>query len=224
MPYSNLAIIVAAGQGKRIGRPKQFLNIAGRPMLWWTLSVFQKAEVIDGIILVVNKEEINRAKKFKFSKILKIVVGGKRRQDSVYNGLRVLPEDAEIVAIHDGARPLVATEIITRAVREAKKFGAVVVGVPVKDTIKVVQRPKSNVQGTLERGKLWQVQTPQVFRKEVIVRAYQKGYNKYFATDDSFLVEKLGCPVRIAMGSYENIKITTAEDMVLAEAILKRRR
>ncbi len=223
-----VAIITAGGTGKRMGQPKQFLEIAGKPMLEQTISVFEKANCIDEIILVISPEEIEKAKQFKFKKIKKIVAGGKERQDSVNNGLKELPNDCEIVAIHDGARPFVEVKIIERAVEEAKKNGAVVVGVPVKDTIKQIAKNKQQTANntktaiikTVDREQLWQAQTPQVFKKEIILKAYEQGYNKYKVTDDAMLVEKLGVPVKMVMGSYQNIKITTPEDLKLAKGII----
>jgi len=223
-----VAIITAAGQGKRMGRPKQFIKIAGRPMLWWTLSVFQKTKAIDEIILVINAEEKNQTKGFKFSKIKKVVAGGGERQDSVNNGLKALPENTEIVVIHDGARPLVTAGMIEAAIHQAKKHGAAVVGVPVKDTIKLVNPKPGTVIRTLSRDRVWAAQTPQVFKRGLIMRAYQK-YGKQKVTDDAMLVEKMGKPVKMLMGSYLNLKITTPDDLLLAEALLgkktdKRRR
>ncbi|KPJ69568.1 hypothetical protein AMJ44_03370 [candidate division WOR-1 bacterium DG_54_3] len=216
-----VAIITAAGYGKRMGQPKQFIQIAGKPILEWTLSVFEKEKIIDEIILVVNEEDLARVKKFKFSKLKQVVAGGKERQDSVYEGLKVLSEDTEMVAIHDGARPLVTPEIIQRAVAEAKEFGAVVVGVPIKDTIKSVTSNQFTVTSTLNRDELWAAQTPQVFKKEIIVKAYQEGSGKYQVTDDAMLVEKSGIPVKMVMGSYLNVKITKLEDLKIAEGIMK---
>ncbi|MFA5840341.1 MAG: 2-C-methyl-D-erythritol 4-phosphate cytidylyltransferase [Candidatus Margulisiibacteriota bacterium] len=230
-----VAIIVAGGKGKRMGRPKQFISIAGKPVLWWTVKAFQNSKSIDGIVLVVNAQDIPRARRFGFSKVICVVAGGLERQDSVYNGILALPDDVEVVAIHDGARPLISSEIIEKAIDEANIYGAVVVGVPVKDTIKQIQKlnikvknkseylsPK--IQRTLDRETLWSAQTPQVFRKEVLLKAYKKGYNKYSVTDDAMLVERLGIPVKMVMGSYTNLKITTPEDLLVASQILKKRR
>ena len=213
-----VAIIVAGGKGKRMRRPKQFLMLAGRPMLEWTLAAFQKTKVIDGIILVAAKAQMKAAEKFRFSKILKVVAAGKERQDSVKNGLSALPPSTKIVAIHDGARPAVTVDIIERSIREARKFGAVAAGVPVKDTMKVVSRKSLVVSRTVDRANLWQAQTPQVFKAEIIKKAYSK--LKAPVTDDAMAVEKLGLPVKMVMGSDENIKVTTPEDLKIMEAIL----
>jgi len=218
-----VAIITAAGQGKRMGRPKQFLKICGQPLLSWTLLAFEKSRLIDEVILVVNAEDMEIARQLKFSKLKKYVSGGEHRQLSVFNGLKNLPGDATIIAIHDGARPLVSPEIIDRAIQEAEKFGAVVVGVPVCDTIKKVDGSDSQIVETFNRELLWAAQTPQVFQREVILKAFEEGGAKYPVTDDAALVEKMGYPVKMVLGSYQNIKITTPEDLIFAEAILKKR-
>ncbi len=215
-----VAIITAAGYGKRMGQPKQFIEIGGKPMLERVLSIFERTKIIDEMILVINQEDVERAKKFKFAKLKQVVAGGEERQDSVYNGLQVLPEDTEMVAIHDGARPFVTSDIIEKAVKEAEKEGAVVVGVPVKDTIKSVRSGELRVANTLNRKELWAAQTPQVFKKEIILRAYGEGVSKHQVTDDAMLVEKLGIAPKMVMGSYQNIKITNSEDLKIAEGIL----
>ena len=210
-----------------MGQPKQFLALAGQTILARTIAVFEQANSIDEIILVVNQDDIDRARQIRSKKLKQIVAGGKERQDSVFNGLQALPADTDIVAIHDGARPLVTVEIIERAIAEAEKFGAIVVGVPVVDTIKkvvsskqLVESSERRVEETLDRSLLWAAQTPQIFKKEIIVKAYsQKDQHK--VTDDAMLVEKLGIPVKMVMGSYHNIKITSPADLMIAEAILK---
>jgi len=216
-----VAIITAAGYGKRMGQPKQFLEINGKPILEWTLSVFNATKMVDEVILVVHQEGLERARQLQFPKLKQVVPGGKERQDSVYNGLKALPEDTEIVVIHDGARPFVTEQEIRRAVEEAEESGAVVVGVPVKDTIKQVSSKQLAVSSTPDRKQLWAAQTPQVFKKEIILRAFKEGYNKHQVTDDAMLVEKLGIPVKMVMGSYRNIKITTPDDLRIAEELLK---
>ncbi|MFH1684455.1 MAG: 2-C-methyl-D-erythritol 4-phosphate cytidylyltransferase [Candidatus Margulisiibacteriota bacterium] len=217
-----VAIITAAGYGRRMGQPKQFLEIAGKSVLERTILVFDQTKVIDEIILVVNPEDVERAKKFKYPKLKKVIGGGKERQDSVYNGIKALPEDAEIVAIHDGARPFILPEIIEKAIEETKRSGAVVVGVPVKDTIKLVTSNGNRVTSTLNRNELWAAQTPQVFKKDIILKAFHDGHGRYSVTDDAMLVEKLGIPVKMVMGSYQNIKITTPEDLIVAQGILRK--
>lgn len=217
----NIAIIVAGGKGKRMGKPKQFLPLAGKPMLAWTVAVFQKCKAIDGIILVVAEEQIALAKKLKAAKIIAIVPGGKERQDSVRNGLARLPASTQIVAIHDGARPGVSVETIEQSIKGAKELGAVVIGVPIKNTIKVVSRQSLVVSQTADRSQLWAAQTPQTFRAEIIKKAYDQLTEK--VTDDAMAVEKLGIPVKMVMGEYTNIKVTTPDDLEIMASILKRR-
>jgi len=217
-----IAIIVAGGQGKRMGKPKQFLRIAGRPMLAWTLRAFQESRVVDGIILVVAKDQLAKARRLKFSKVLKVVAGGKERQDSVRHGLKELPASTEMVVIHDGARPAVSKELIEKSVKAARRFGAAVAGVPVKDTLKLVNSGRWTVDRTLDRGRVWQAQTPQTFKASLIRKAYAKVRGKF--TDDAMLVERMGIPVKMVRGSYENFKVTTPEDLKLMEAVLKNRR
>ena len=213
-----VAIIVAGGQGKRMGRPKQFLAIAGKPMIEWTLSAFQKSKVVDGVIVVVAENDLSRARRLRFSKIIDVVAGGKERQDSVRNGLRALPSAAEIVLVHDGARPAVTPKMIEAAVRGARRHGAVVLGVPVKDTTKKV-KPNAEIIETVNREDLWQAQTPQAFRASILKKAYARARGKF--TDDAMLVEKLGLPVKMIMGSYKNIKVTAPEDLGMIGTFLK---
>ena len=217
-----VAIIVAAGYGKRMGKPKQFLEIGGKPMLERTLSVFEKARIIDGIILVVNEEDVGRAKKISFAKLKKVVTGGEKRKDSVYEGLKAVPPAAKIVAIHDGARPFVTSEMIEAAVAEAEVFGAAVVGVPLTDTIKKVDGVKLEVESSLDRQELWAAQTPQAFKTDIIMRAYEQGRAKHEVTDDATLVEKMGTKVKMVMGSPLNMKITRPDDLWVAEGILSK--
>jgi 2-C-methyl-D-erythritol 4-phosphate cytidylyltransferase len=221
------AIIPAAGSGKRINAKKQFMEINGQPVLSVTVSVFDKCQSIDDVIVVAAKEDIELTKTLlkDNKKVKSVVEGGAERQDSVYNGLKAVVQDSDddIVVIHDAARPLVTKEIIAKAIMEVKVSNAVIVGVPAKDTIKTVSSDNV-VLGTLDRGSIWQVQTPQVFRASVIKEAYERAQKiRYRATDDSKLVERMGIPVKMVMGSYENIKITTIEDVAVAEAVLKGR-
>jgi 2-C-methyl-D-erythritol 4-phosphate cytidylyltransferase len=149
-----------------------------------------------------------------------VVEGGEERGDSVKHGLKAVSPDMDLVIVHDGARPLITPDIIEKAIGEAQEYGAVVVGVPVKDTVKKVESRTLIVERSLDRDELWQAQTPQIFKYEIITRAYAK---KITATDDAKLVEDLGIKVKMVMGSYENIKITTPEDLIVAEAILRSR-
>ncbi len=220
------AIIAGGGSGKRMlsQENKLFIKIGGMPVLAMTLSVFEATEIIDEIILVVPSDEIDRARDLvdghSFRKVAKIVAGGATRQGSVSNGLDAMSRDADIAVIHDGARPFVTREIIVRAVNEIKSGHAVVVGMPVKDTVKTID-DGGFVTKTLDRQYLWNAQTPQVFKASEIRQAHARaGKIGLEATDDSKLVERLGGTVRMIQGSYENIKITTPEDIRTAEAIL----
>lgn len=225
------ALIPAAGQGKRMGSQlnKQFLSLAGLPILLHTLKIFQACERISEIVIVGGLEEVEYIKneivdKHQLSKVIQVVAGGAQRQHSVYNGLRVLSADVEYVAIHDGARPLLTPDTLDQVLAAAMKSQATIVAVPVKDTIKIVDQHQT-VQQTPDRATLWSVQTPQVFSKELVRKAYiQAQIDNYLGTDDASLVERLGWPVEVIMGSYENLKITTPEDLEVAENILRRRK
>ncbi|MEN6357799.1 MAG: 2-C-methyl-D-erythritol 4-phosphate cytidylyltransferase [Armatimonadota bacterium] len=214
------ALIPAAGRGERFGRGinKVFAEIAGRPVLAHTLSVFDSCEAIGEIIIVTGKDEIEAVgelvDRFGFSKVAHIVAGGKERQDSVYLGLEKV--GSEIVVIHDAARPMVTCDIIVRSIDEAKRSGACIAAVPVIDTIKSATS-EHIVSDTIDRSNLYSIQTPQTFRTDLIRRAYEKAYaDGFYATDDSTLVERLGEKVTIVQGSYDNIKITTPSDIELA--------
>ncbi|MCF6465854.1 2-C-methyl-D-erythritol 4-phosphate cytidylyltransferase [Clostridium sp. Cult2] len=221
-------IIAAAGMSNRMGSKinKQFISINNKPILAHTIEKFERCRYIDEIIVVAREDEIDYCRKeivkrFKFNKVTKIVRGGKERQDSVYNGILALNGRADIVLSHDGARPFVKIKNIVNGIEGAIKYGACVIGVPVKDTIKVV-KDNNTVDNTPKRNLLWAAQTPQCFKKEIIMEGYRKAINDNFmGTDDSSLVERLGMEVKMVMGSYENIKITTPEDLIIAESILK---
>jgi 2-C-methyl-D-erythritol 4-phosphate cytidylyltransferase len=224
------ALIPAAGMGKRMGQTvaKQFLPLGDRPMLAHTLMAFQRASVIDEIIPILSKEDMENClreviERYHITKVKTLVVGGKERQDSVYNGLMKLEDEKGVAVIHDGVRPFVTQEMIAEAVERAKKGECVAVGVPLKDTVKEVG-PGGWVKTTLDRSRLWAIQTPQAFPVKVLKRVYAEAFkHKFYGTDDATLVERAGTKVRVIMGSYENIKITTPEDLLLAEEILKRR-
>jgi 2-C-methyl-D-erythritol 4-phosphate cytidylyltransferase len=216
------ALITAGGYGRRMGVPagKQFMEIAGKPLLLWTLAVFEQVKGLAEVVVVVNKEDFGRFKGLG----VRLAQAGERRQDSVYQGLQQISKEAEIVVIHDGARPLVSVDLIQASIAAARDEGAGVVAVPVKNTIKKVS-PQNFVIGTEDRGLLWAAQTPQTFRVKLIKEAYEKARaEKIEATDDAALVERLGYAVKIVPGSYENIKVTTPEDVMLAELLLKRKR
>lgn len=224
------ALIAAAGQGKRMKSDlnKQYLNLQNKPVVAHTLEIFDKCRLIDEIILIIredemeycNKEVIN---KYKYNKPIKIVAGGKERQESIFNGLKAADDNSSVIIAHDGARPFITEDIIEESIYVALEFKAVGVGVPVKDTIKVVDI-NNNIINTPNRNTLWQIQTPQTFRYDILMKAHKKALeDNYFGTDDSVLVERIGYNVKMIAGSYENIKITTPEDLLLGEAILRGR-
>lgn len=223
-----IALITAAGKGQRMQSPvpKQYLLLGGKPILAQTLSVFEKCPDIDGIYVIVPQDQMEMVQqdiieKFRFRKVLKVVRGGKTRQQSVYNGLKAIRSDCSIVVVHDGVRPLVEGRLISESIRAAKKHGTAVVGVPARDTIKRAAAGKK--LKTLDREEIWMAQTPQSFQYPLLLKAYQKALEDGVqATDDSFLVERLGYPVTLIQGDYSNIKITTPEDLTLAETLFQR--
>ncbi|MBS6396374.1 MAG: 2-C-methyl-D-erythritol 4-phosphate cytidylyltransferase [Clostridiales bacterium] len=229
------AIVLAGGRGKRMGSAvaKQYLMIHDKPVLYYSLDVFERSELIDDIILVVGKGQIAYCRqeiveKYEFQKIRAVVEGGAERYHSVWAGLEVLVgEKAEkgYVFIHDGARPFIDEEILTRAYEEVCRSGACVVGMPVKDTIKIADE-QGCIHMTPKRSLVWQIQTPQVFSTDLIIPAYKEVIKKekelteqgVQITDDAMVVETV-CrqQVKLVEGSYENIKITTPEDLKIAE-------
>lgn len=223
------AIVLAAGQGKRMGTKvqKQYLEIKGKPVLYYSLCTFEESDLIDEIVLVVGadqKEYCEReiVSKYGFRKIKTIVEGGAERYNSVWNGLQEL-EDG-YVFIHDGARPFINEEILQRVYNEVLVHKACVVGMPVKDTIKIADENQFAVV-TPERNLLWQIQTPQVFDISLIKEGYKKlmQSDTIKVTDDAMVVEQmLGRKVKLVLGSYENIKITTPEDLKIAEIFLEK--
>jgi 2-C-methyl-D-erythritol 4-phosphate cytidylyltransferase len=223
------AVIVAAGRGTRMNSDinKQYINICGVPVLARTIKAFQECSLVDEIIVVVNQDDIVYCKKYvidlyKFNKVTQLVAGGDTRQQSVLNGLNSIHPNSEIVLIHDGARPFIKPEIIINSIASASDFGAACVAVPVKDTIKRsgVIEGQHFIAETIPRETLWLIQTPQTFRSPLIKEAHLKAASEGFeGTDDSVLVERLGIPVKIVMGNYDNIKITTNEDLIIGEAI-----
>ncbi|UTG92654.1 2-C-methyl-D-erythritol 4-phosphate cytidylyltransferase [Geobacter sulfurreducens] len=224
------ALVPAAGMGKRMGASinKQYLLLAGRPILAHTLSVFEGASFVDGVFVITPEDEIpfcrdQVVERYGFTKVLGIVAGGAERQHSVLNGLRAMEgtaADDDVVLIHDGVRPFVSTDVLARATAVAREDDGALVAVPAKDTVKTVE--DGIITGTPPRETLWLAQTPQAFRYAVIRAAHEiADAERFLGTDDAMLVERLGRSVRIVVGDYRNIKITTPEDMVLAEAFLK---
>lgn len=219
-------IIPAAGQGKRMGagKNKLLLELNDVPVLIHTLRVFEKDEKCDGIILAISPQDEVSFKqllsKYGIQKITAIVYGGKERQHSVYNGLKAAKTDG-IIMVHDGARPFIEIPYIHELINAATGHGAAVVAVPVKDTIKRVQQ--NEVVETVDRSSLWAIQTPQAFRISVLKEAHNRAMeDEFLGTDEASLVERMDHPVKIVEGSYDNIKLTTKEDLFFAEAILKK--
>ena len=217
------AIIAAAGSGRRMGGvDKAFAYLNGRPIISWTVEVFQRCDVIHQIVIVLREQNLEwgcrLVEEQGWDKVTEVCAGGCRRQDSVAVGLSKLI-DCDWVVIHDGARPLVSADLVRRGLAEAQDSGAAVAAVPVKDTIKL-SGADGMVQETLWRQSLWAVQTPQVFRFDIIAEAYRQAKDE--VTDDAALVEQLGYKVKLYMGSYDNIKVTTPEDLALAEVLWHR--
>lgn len=222
----NSVVIVSAGRGSRMKADinKQFLKLKRKEVIAHTIDKFYNNKNIDEIVVVVKEDEAdffrrNIIDKYGYKNI-KIAFGGKERQDSVFNGLKAVNERCDIVLIHDGARPFVTDEIIKNSIECAKKNKCVIVGVPVKDTIKIINKD-NEVCDTPNRSTLWSIQTPQVFEYLSIIKAHKIAKEKsYYGTDDSMLMEYLGYNVKVIEGSYNNIKITTPEDLKIGEEIL----
>ncbi|NMA33930.1 MAG: 2-C-methyl-D-erythritol 4-phosphate cytidylyltransferase [Clostridiaceae bacterium] len=223
------AVIAAAGRGTRMDLDinKQYIEIQGMPILAMTIRKFENCGLIDEIVVVANKDEIdycerNVIDRFGFSKVTAVAEGGESRQRSVYSGLKKVSADCGIVLIHDGARPFVGADSIIECISAARSYGAACVAVPAKDTIKESDAD-GFVRRTLDRSNLWQIQTPQAFDYGMIMDVHSRAMQDDFeATDDAMLAEKFGYRVRLVMGSYSNIKVTTREDLVFAEALCKR--
>ena len=227
------AVILAAGQGKRMHTAvaKQFLELNGRPLITYALSAFQESMAED-LVLVTGAEQLDYCRKeiveaFGFTKVKAVVAGGKERYHSVYEGLKALAQlgPMDYVLIHDGARPMVNGEIIRRSIEGARKYGACVAGMPVKDTIKLADAEGFGA-GTPDRSRLWQIQTPQTFSFPLIFEAYSRILSRPEGqeriTDDAMVLEaESDCRVKLIEGDYRNIKVTTPEDILIAEALLK---
>lgn len=219
------AIIAAGGRGTRMGAAKNkvFLELAGKEVIARTIEVFENNSLISDIVIVTGKddiEECNRLiKKYGYKKIITVTEGGSTRRRSVYNGLKHAKQ--ELIAVHDAARALVTDEIISEAIKAAEKYGAAAPGVLCKDTLKKADS-SGFIENTLDRSLVYQIQTPQVFKREVIISAHEAA-EEFEATDDCALAERMGVKIKITAGSYENIKLTTPEDMIIGENILKKR-
>ncbi len=224
-----VALVAAAGKGTRMegAMNKQYLLLDKKPILLHTLkAIDQVAEVTEIIVIIGRGEEglfERTVRGTRFRHRIRTVIGGKERQDSIWNALKILDEDTEYVISHDGARPLVDHRDISRCIREAMRHGAAVLGTPVKDTIKVVTEDHK-IDHTPERRHIWAAQTPQVFRYDLLMKAYHKALEEGFVgTDDAMLVERLPYIVRMVQGSYDNLKVTTPHDLIFGEQILRRR-
>jgi 2-C-methyl-D-erythritol 4-phosphate cytidylyltransferase len=223
-----VAIVPAAGIGKRFGEGtnKSLVSLGGKPLLLWALETLGSLSEIEEIIPVLKESDMNDAvelfERFEIPKVKKIAPGGRERQDSVFHGLNLVEEKECTVLVHDGARPLIETNVIRSAISQLEDYDGVVVGVPLKDTVK--EAVEGVVQKTLRRESLWSIQTPQIFPYERIYRAYEKAMGEsFYSTDDSALVERYGGRIKVVKGSYTNIKITTPEDLRVAELFLEMR-
>ncbi len=215
-------IIPAAGQGRRFGALKQFQLLEKKPLLLYALEVFEGSPLIEGIHLMVPETELESTRglvRENSLKKVKILVGGRERQDSVRRGFESLPP-CDLVMVHDGARPFITADIVQKSVETAKELGACIVGIPVRDTTKRADTDHC-VKETLDRSILWSIQTPQTFRYDIFQKAIQKAEaDQFLGTDESMLVERLGVSVRIIEGSPYNLKVTTPEDLKIAEVLL----
>lgn len=228
----NIAVILASGIGKRMGagKNKTLLSLEGKPLIYWTLKSFEKCKDIGGMLVVIRKEEIELAKnivrKYKIKKVIGIIEGGKERQFSGLNAVLYLNKTIKdktktIVLFHNGANPFVISEEISEVIVNAKKYGASAVAHPTKDTIKKVDKNGLVVE-TLDRSKLWNMQTPQAIKFSLAFKAFTKAEkDNFIGTDDVSLVERLGKKVKIIEGSKYNFKITTPFDLELAKIIIK---
>lgn len=227
-----VAVVLAAGQGKRMGTSvqKQYIELEGKPLIYYALRTFQESEIIDAVVLVVGKGQVSYAEneirlKYDFSKVRAIVEGGKERYDSVWKGLKAvdLKQEDSYIFIHDGARPFVDEGILRRGYETVERFRACVAGVPSKDTVKVADQDGFAVN-TPERKYVWIIQTPQVFERSLIMEAYARLMEEEHAdvTDDAMAVERMmKLPVKMFEGSYQNVKITTPEDLEIAKVFLR---
>jgi 2-C-methyl-D-erythritol 4-phosphate cytidylyltransferase len=203
--------------------PKQFQALRGKPILHYTLRTLQESGLINSLVLVVpEKEQVNACADWmgRPPVVKQVVVGGEKRQDSVYNGYQAIPSDTDIVLVHDGVRPFLSKEMIRETIEVAGKFGAAITAIPVNDTIKRVDA-SGKVEGTVDRDRLWRIQTPQAFRFDLLGEAFRKAQaDSFYGTDEGALIEYLGQEVRIVDGSEWNLKITRPEDLVLGESIV----
>jgi len=223
------AVVLAAGKGLRLKSKisKPLIKIDSKPLVIYCLSILSKHPYIKDIVVVANRQNLedirNKIKRYRIDKIKDVVLGGKLRQISVFNGLRATDNQTDLVLIHDAARPFIDKEMVSSVIKAAARYGAAIAGVPVKATIKKVRSQEGGVrrvEKTIDRNNLWEIQTPQVFKKDLILKAYKKFANTD-VSDDAMLVEKLRKKVSVVSGTYKNIKITTPEDLIVAQAIAK---
>ena len=226
------AIVLAAGQGKRMGTSvqKQYIELEGKPLIYYSLKTFQESGLIDSVVLVVGEGQVAYAQneivlKYGFSKVCAVVEGGKERYDSVWQGLKTVSQEPEVsyIYIHDGARPFVDDEILNRGYETVEQFRACVAGMPSKDTVKVVDEQGFAIN-TPDRKYVWVIQTPQIFEKSLIMEAYARLMKEEHedVTDDAMAVERMmKVPVKMFEGSYQNVKITTPEDLAIAKVFLR---
>jgi len=217
------AVIVAGGAGTRMGRPKQFLPLAGKTVLEWSLQAFLSVPEVERVIVVTRPDNVRQHAERLGGPRVKFVESGSTRMASVRNGFKEVAEDTEVVAVHDGARSLVTADIIRAVLEEAYDSGAAVPAVQVNDTLKKVTNKQMWISDTPARTSFWAAQTPQCYRREVLEEALRRFPEASSATDESQLVEKAGHKVRIVPSSSENFKITTPADLVMAEALLNLR-
>lgn len=224
------AIVLAAGSGQRFGAKKQFLDLAGKPLVVHSLAIFQQSALIDEVVCVVPKADLILAQRliseYELSKVKTVLAGGATRQDSVVVALDYLEGEKpkeDIIFVHDGARPFLSLDLLETLVAAVKNIGAVVVARPVTDSLKVVSAA-GMIQSTLPREGLWAMQTPQVFTLSILLKAYRQGaVDGFCATDEAMLVERLGVPILCVTGPSENIKITNPSDLRLAESFLQQK-
>ena len=226
------AIVLAAGQGKRMGTSvqKQYIELEGKPLIYYSLKTFQESGLLDSVVLVVGEGQVAYAQneivsKYGFSKVCAVVEGGKERYDSVWQGLKTVSQEPEVsyIYIHDGARPFVDDEILNRGYETVEQFRACVAGMPSKDTVKVVDEQGFAIN-TPDRKYVWVIQTPQIFEKSLIMEAYARLMKEEHedVTDDAMAVERMmKVPVKMFEGSYQNVKITTPEDLAIAKVFLR---
>lgn len=216
------AVIVAAGSGKRMGASisKQYLKLSNKTIIQRTVEAFLDCAAVDEIIIVVSQKYIELCRSLFVDKSVSYALGGEERYNSVFNGICKTSEKSDVILIHDGVRPLVRDEEIISSIDAALEFGACAVGVKSKDTVKICDN-EGFVVSTPIRDNVYSIQTPQAFQKDIIIKSYEKAFKcGIFGTDDAALVENAGFPVKIVEGSYENIKITTPDDLIVGEKII----